>query len=50
MSCAPCAAMVIQAGIVEVIAPASDNPRWIEDFKLSQILYDEAGVKVRLFG
>lgn len=49
MSCAPCAAMVIQAGIVEVIAPVSDNSRWIEDFKLAKMLFDEAGVKVRLF-
>lgn len=48
MPCAPCAAMVIQAGIVEVIAPVSDNPRWVEDFKLAKTLFDEAGVKVRL--
>ena len=48
MPCAPCAAMVIQAGIVEVIAPVSDNPRWIEDFNLAKMLFSEAGVKVRL--
>ncbi len=48
MSCAPCAAMVIQAGIVEVIAPVSNNSRWIEDFNLAQTLFQEAGVKVRL--
>lgn len=48
MSCATCAAMVIQAGIVEVIAPFSDNPRWKDDFELSQKLFSEAGVKVRL--
>ena len=48
MSCAPCAAMVIQAGIIEVIAPVSDNSRWIEDFKLAKTLFDEAGVKVKL--
>lgn len=48
MSCAPCAAMVIQAGIIEVIAPVSDNSRWLEDFKLAQTLFNEAGVKVRL--
>lgn len=49
MSCAPCAAMVIQAGIVEVIAPVSGNSRWIDDFNLAQTLFSEAGVKVRLF-
>lgn len=50
MSCAPCAAMVIQAGITEVVAPVSNNQRWIEDFKLAQILFSEAGVKARLLG
>ena len=49
MCCTPCAAMVIQAGIIEVIAPISDNPRWIEDFNLSRILFSEAGVRVKLF-
>ena len=48
MSCVPCASMVIQTGIIEVIAPVSDNPRWIEDFKLAQTLFNEAGVKVKL--
>ena len=48
MSCAPCAAMVIQAGIVEVIAPISANPRWREDFDLAQTLFNEAGVKIKL--
>ena len=48
MSCTPCAAMVIQAGIVEVIAPISNNPRWIEDFKLAQTMFSEAGVQVKL--
>ncbi|MBI2062677.1 MAG: CMP deaminase [Candidatus Yanofskybacteria bacterium] len=40
MSCAPCTAMVIQAGIAEVVAPVSDNSRWIEDFKLAQTLFN----------
>lgn len=48
MSCAPCAAMVIQAGIIEVVAPVSDNSRWIDDFSLAQTLFKEAGVSVRL--
>jgi dCMP deaminase len=48
MSCVPCASMVIQAGITKVIAPPSDNPRWIEDFKLAQELFAEAGVTVKL--
>lgn len=48
MSCAPCAAMVIQAGINEVIAPQNDNPRWIADFALSHKMFMESGVSVRL--
>jgi deoxycytidylate deaminase len=48
MSCAACAAMVIQTGIKEVIAPNSDNPRWIDDFMLAQEIFAEAGVQVLL--
>jgi len=48
MSCAPCAAMMIQAGIVEVVAPYSDNPRWSEDFALAEEMFREAGVQIRL--
>lgn len=46
MSCAPCAAMVIQVGIRRVVAPASDNPRWVEDFALARAMFLEAGVEV----
>ncbi len=49
MSCSVCAAMVIQAGIIRVVAPFSDNPRWADDFKLSTELFTEAGVKIDLF-
>ena len=48
MPCSPCASMIIQSGISEVISTFSDNPRWIEDFKLSETLFKEAGVKLRL--
>lgn len=48
MPCSPCASMIIQSGISEVIAPFSDNPRWILDFKLSETLFIEAGVELRL--
>lgn len=49
MPCTSCAAMVIQAGITDVVAPYSDNPRWADDFRLSQDLFKEAGVTLRLF-
>lgn len=44
MSCAPCAAMVIQAGFKRCVAPYSENPRWQEDFKLTSSMFKEAGV------
>jgi dCMP deaminase len=48
MSCSVCASMVIQAGIRRAVAPSSDNPRWVEDFKLSRELFSEAGVELFL--
>ena len=48
MPCATCASEVVQAGIVRVVAPPSDNPRWIDDFRLSQELFQEAGVSLLL--
>jgi dCMP deaminase len=48
MSCSTCAGTVIQAGIVEAVAPVSDNPRWVDDFKLSKTMFDEAGVILKL--
>lgn len=50
MSCAPCAAMVIQAGITRIVAPYDNNPRWVEDFKLSSQMFKEAGVVMDLVG
>ena len=49
MSCSTCASMVIQSGISRVVAPETDNPRWVEDFKLSKKMFEEAGVNVCLY-
>lgn len=49
MSCAPCAGMVIQAGVKRVVAHRNDNPRWQEDFKLTQQMFWEAGVTIDLY-
>lgn len=48
MSCAPCAGMMIQAGITRCVAPLNDNPRWQADFSLTQEMFNEAGVKLDL--
>jgi len=48
MPCATCCSMIIQAGIVRVVAPISDNPRWQEDMEISKKLFQEAGVEMVL--
>ena len=48
MSCSPCAGLVIQTGIKRCVAPYNNNPRWIEDFKLTQIMFTEASVELML--
>lgn len=48
MPCAVCASMIIQSGIKKVVAPKSDNPRWIQDMEISTKLFEEAGVVVEL--
>jgi dCMP deaminase len=48
MSCSACAGMIIQAGIVRVVAPINDNPRWKEDFEIADIMFTEAAVKLDL--
>jgi dCMP deaminase len=50
MSCAPCAAMVIQAGIARCVAPGSDNPRWQADFARVRVMFSEVGVQLDLIG
>lgn len=50
MPCCACASFVIQNKIKKVVAPYSDNPRWIESFKISEQLFKEAGVELVLVG
>lgn len=47
--CTRCARSLIQAGITDVVYPAGlDIPdRWLDDFHLSNTMFDEAGVVVR---
>jgi dCMP deaminase len=46
--CSKCAGEIIQAGIRVVKSYKSDNPRWIEDFKLAQEMFIEAKVTLIL--
>jgi dCMP deaminase len=49
MSCAPCAGLVIQAGIVRCVAPLptqEQEQRWGADFAISRTLFEEAGVRM----
>lgn len=43
--CTVCAGLIIQSGITRVVSWENDNPRWIEDIKLSAELFKEAGVE-----
>ncbi len=45
-SCARCAVHVIQAGITRVVSPADRPERWMEDMRLAEKLFKEAGVEV----
>lgn len=46
--CMDCARGLAQSGIVEVICtpPDFDNPKWGADFKRTQELFDEVGIKI----
>jgi dCMP deaminase len=48
MSCAACAAMVVQVGIKRIVAPYSENPRWTGEFVLATEQFNEAGVEISL--
>lgn len=48
--CAPCTAMVIQAGIKRVVAPACDAERWQADLRLGRAMFAEAGVVLDILG
>ena len=48
MPCSVCATMIIQVGVKEVVAPFSDNPRWVESFKLTEEMFAESGIRLIL--
>lgn len=48
MSCAPCAGMVVQAGIKRCVAPVNDAERWVVDFGLTKQIFAETGIALDL--
>lgn len=49
MSCAFCANVLIQSGIIRCVSVKNDNPRWAASFELSTELFKEAGVELVLY-
>ncbi len=49
MPCSACAGMIIQAGIKHVISFYKQESRWLEDFKISSLMFKEAQVKLTLY-
>lgn len=48
MPCSACAGMIIQSGIKHVISYVNNNERWAEDFKISEQMFEEAGLTLTL--
>jgi len=48
--CARCAAVIVQAGIVRVVAKAPDGvpERWVADYVEARRMFDEAGVSLEI--
>jgi dCMP deaminase len=44
--CVRCAAHIIQSGISRVVAPSTDNQRWVDSCNKARSLLEEAGVTV----
>ena len=45
--CSACAKVIIQAGIVRVVAPMDFPARWADDFTLSKLMLQRAGVEIQ---
>lgn len=49
MPCSVCAGMIIQSGIKEVVSLYKEETRWLDDFKISTVMFGEAGVRLTLY-
>jgi len=50
MPCSNCAGQIIQSGISRVVSPINSNPKWQESFKITQDMFEEAGIELDLYG
>jgi dCMP deaminase len=49
MPCSSCAGLIIQSGIKRVVSVTNDNnTKWLESFRMSEIMFNESGVKLDL--
>ena len=44
--CSSCSGLIIQSGIKRVVTVRDDNPRWKQDFYISEQMLTEAGVHI----
>jgi dCMP deaminase len=49
MPCSNCAGLVIQSGIKKVVSVENDNPKWQGSFRLTEEMFESAGVILRLY-
>jgi dCMP deaminase len=48
--CPRCAGLIIQSRIKRIVSPKNTNSRWEDDFKISRLLFAEAGIIVDYYG
>jgi dCMP deaminase len=49
MPCSKCAGLIIQSGIRRVVSYNCDNPRWVNNFRLSHDILTEARLDITLY-
>lgn len=47
--CSRCTSLIIQSGISRVVSVENNNERWVDNFRLSSKLFNEAGVELCLY-
>lgn len=48
MPCSACAGIIIQSGISKVVSVENNNERWLDEFKFSTNMFNEAGICVEI--